>query len=113
VHPFRTERSNPDPKKTNKTKATDGVHSSLGSPSSHQQGFLPANGGWDNLLSFPKARIVYDGTVCFCDRFLNKHSRAYDQMAQAARSGKQNILERVEEIQIIGTSRRTARRGRT
>ena len=39
----------------------------------------------------PKARIVYDGTVRFSDRFLDKRERTVDQMVQAARPGKQNI----------------------
>src|SRR5215475_14500532 len=58
-----------------------------------QEGFIPAHGGYESLLSFKKARIVYDGTVRFCDRFLEKRDRTYDQMIQAARSGKQNIVE--------------------
>jgi four helix bundle suffix protein len=36
---------------------------------------------------------VYDGTVIFCDRFVEKRSRTHDQMVQAARSGVQNIAE--------------------
>jgi four helix bundle suffix protein len=36
---------------------------------------------------------VYDGTVIFCERFIDKRSRTYDQMVQAARSGPQNIAE--------------------
>jgi hypothetical protein len=55
--------------------------------------FIPPHGGYQNLLSFQKAQIVYDATVRFCARFLNKRDRTYDQMVQAARSGKQNILE--------------------
>ena len=55
--------------------------------------FIPPHGGYENLLSFQKARIVYDGTVWFCEHFLNKRDRTYDQMVQAARSGKQNIVE--------------------
>ena len=57
--------------------------------------FIPRHGGYENLLSFQKARIVYDGTVWFCKHYLNKRDRTYDQMVQAARSGKQNILEGV------------------
>ena len=57
------------------------------------KGFIPPHGGYENLLSFQKARIVYDRTVRFCERFLKKSDRTYDQMIQAARSGKQNILE--------------------
>lgn len=55
--------------------------------------FISPHGGNENLLSFQKARIVYDGTVRFCERFLHKRDRTVDQMVQAARSGKQNILE--------------------
>jgi restriction system protein len=36
---------------------------------------------------------VYDGTVIFCDRFVDKRSRTHDQMVQAGRSGVQNIAE--------------------
>ncbi len=54
---------------------------------------IPPHGGYEDLLSFRKARIVYDGTVRFCERYLDKRDRTCDQMVQAARSGKQNILE--------------------
>jgi four helix bundle suffix protein len=37
--------------------------------------------------------VIYDGTVSFCDRFMDKRSRTVDQMVQAARSGRQNIAE--------------------
>lgn len=66
--------------------------------------FIPPHGGYENLLSFQKARIVYDGTVRFCGRFLEKRDRTRDQMVQAARSGKQNILE---GSQASGTSKET------
>lgn len=66
--------------------------------------FIPAHGGYENLLSFQKARIVYDGTVLFCERFLRRGDRTVDQMVQAARSGKQNILE---GSQASGTSKET------
>src|SRR5438270_13387015 len=66
--------------------------------------FIPPHGGYQDLLSFQKARIVYDGTVRFCERFLKKSDRTYDQMVQAARSGKQNILE---GSQASGTSKET------
>src|SRR5580698_4963966 len=56
-------------------------------------GFIPPHGGYEKLLSFQKARIVYDGTVKFCERFLERRDRTNDQMVQAARSGKQNIVE--------------------
>jgi restriction system protein len=37
--------------------------------------------------------VIYDATVSFCDRFVDKRSRTRDQMVQAARSGRQNIAE--------------------
>jgi hypothetical protein len=64
--------------------------------------FIPPHGGYENLLSFQKARIVYDGTVWFCGHFLEKRDRTCDQMIQAARSGKQNIIE---GSQASGTSK--------
>lgn len=39
------------------------------------------------------ATIIYDLTVKFCNRLIDKKSRTHDQMVQAARSGKQNIAE--------------------
>lgn len=55
--------------------------------------FIPPHGGYEGLLSFQKARIIYDATVWFCGRYLERRDRTNDQMIQAARSGKQNILE--------------------
>ncbi len=68
------------------------------------QNFIPPHGGYEDLLSFRKARIVYDATVRFCERFLEKRDRTRDQMVQAARSGKQNIIE---GSQASGTSKET------
>jgi restriction system protein len=54
---------------------------------------LPPHGGYRKLRSFQVAELAYDGTLIFCDRFVEKRSRTHDQMVQAARSGKQNIAE--------------------
>lgn len=56
-------------------------------------GFIPPHGGYRELLSYKKAAIAYDATVRFCERFLDARDRTIDQMVQAARSGKQNIVE--------------------
>ena len=68
------------------------------------EGFIPSHGGYRGLVTYQKAEIVYDATVQFCRRFLEKRDRTYDQMIQAARSGKQNILE---GSQASGTSKET------
>jgi len=65
---------------------------------------LPPHGGYEQLLSYQKSVLVYDGTVVFCRRFLRKGDRTIDQMVQAARSCKQNI---VEASQASGTSKET------
>jgi four helix bundle suffix protein len=59
------------------------------------------------------AKIIYDATVVFCDRFIDRRSRTHDQMVQAARSGKQNIAEgstasgtsKKTELKLIGVAR--------
>lgn len=51
-------------------------------------------GGYKTLLAYQKAECVYDITFYFVNRFLDRaHDRTVDQMQQAARSGKQNIVE--------------------
>ena len=54
---------------------------------------IQPHGGYRRLRSFQTARLVYDATVAFCDRFVDKRSRTHDQMVQAGRSGVQNIAE--------------------
>ena len=57
------------------------------------QHIVDANRGYAKLICYQKAVIIYDLTFHFCGRFLDKRDRTYDQMIQAARSGKQNIVE--------------------
>jgi four helix bundle suffix protein len=66
------------------------------------EGFIPPHGGYEKLLSYQKSQIVYDATVRFCDRFIDRKSRTHDQMVQAARSGNKNIAE---GSQVSGTSK--------
>ena len=54
---------------------------------------LPPHGGYRQLKTFQLARLIYDVTVRFCDRYVDRRSRTHDQMVQAARSGTQNIAE--------------------
>jgi four helix bundle suffix protein len=54
---------------------------------------LRPSGGYRSLRSFQVATVIYDATVGFCERFVDKRSRTVDQMVQAARSGRQNIAE--------------------
>ena len=62
-------------------------------PGNAQEELIPRHGGFRNLKSFQLAQLVYDVTVRFCDRYIDKRSRTHDQMVQAARSGVQNIAE--------------------
>jgi len=65
---------------------------------------IPKHGGYRKLKSFQVAQLIYDVTVRFCDRYIEKRSRTHDQMVQAARSGVQNIAE---GSQAAGTSKKT------
>ncbi len=55
--------------------------------------FLKNKGNCRSLRVYRVAKIIYDITYLFTRRFLNPHDRTTDQMVQAARSGKQNIVE--------------------
>ena len=94
------------------------------SDGSDKRRLIPAHGGYRKLRSFQSAQLVYDGTVVFCDRFVDppspkgyggarKPSRMADQMVQAARSGVQNIAEgsmapatsKKTELKLTGVAR--------
>ena len=74
---------------------------------------IPVHGNYKELESYRNCVIIYDGTVDFCARFLRNGARTIDQMTQAARSGKQNIVEGCvasatsteTEIKLIGVAR--------
>ena len=60
---------------------------------SDKEQLVPRKTGYSTLLCYRKTIIIYDLTYYFCARFLDKRDRTVDQMIQAARSGKQNIVE--------------------
>ncbi len=74
---------------------------------------IPPHGGYRDLQSYQMAEIVFDATMAFCKRFIDRRSRTHDQMVQAARSGKQNIAEgstasgtsKKTEIKLVGVAR--------
>ena len=51
------------------------------------------NLNYKRLLCYQKTVAIYDLTYHFCNRYISNRDRTYDQMIQAARSGKQNIVE--------------------
>lgn len=54
---------------------------------------IPRKGNYKKLLSYQKADVIFQITYYFCGHYLSKGDRTVDQMIQAARSGKQNIVE--------------------
>lgn len=79
------------------------------------QKLIPKHGGYRTLKSYQTTTLIYDLTVEFCNSYMthktnmtnngiNKSYRTYDQMVQAARSGRQNIAE---GCQASGTSKKT------
>lgn len=82
-------------------------------PHTNTSTLIPSHGGYRELKSFQNAELVYDATVRFCEKFIDKRSRTYDQMVQAARSGRQNIAEgsqasatsKKTELKLVGVAR--------
>ena len=78
-----------------------------------QSGIIDPHGGFRKLKSYQTSEIVYDATVVFCNRLIDRRSRTHDQMVQAARSGKQNIAEgsvasgtsKKTELKLVGVAR--------
>ncbi len=54
---------------------------------------IKQQGDHKNLICYRKAEVIYDITYFFANSAFSKPDRTIDQMIQAARSGKQNIVE--------------------
>ena len=50
-------------------------------------------GDYKNLITYQKSDVIFQITFYFCHKFLPKGDRTIDQMSQAARGCKQNIVE--------------------
>lgn len=62
-------------------------------PAPQRPQILRPSGGYEKLVSYQVAKLLYDVTVRFVDRYIPAGSRTADQMEQAARSGERNIAE--------------------
>jgi hypothetical protein len=82
-HQTRPQKSPKVPQKRNDTTEN----------SNNTQGFIPKHGDYRNFICYQKAEIVYNDAVYFVNCFYKKPDRTIDPMVQAARSGKQNIVE--------------------
>ena len=60
---------------------------------SNKTNWSEKKGGYKNLIAYQLSAIIFDLNVEFCNRYIPKTSRTHDQMVQAGRSGKQNIVE--------------------
>lgn len=80
-------------------------------------GFLKIAGDYTQWNVYRKSVIICDVTEMFINRALPKGSRTIDQMRQAARSCKQNIVEGVSDhtisaemcIKLLGVARGSVR----
>ena len=59
----------------------------------NKEPLIPRTGNYRKLYTYQKAEAIYDITYYFCKNYLQRFDRTIDQMVQAARSGKQNIVE--------------------
>lgn len=74
---------------------------------------IQSHGNYQELESYQNSVVIFDATNNFCQWYLQKGDRTIDQMIQAARSGKQNIIEGCSasgiscetEIKLIGVAR--------
>lgn len=59
---------------------------------------LKQQANWDALFFYQKSDVIYQLTFAFCDRFIHLYKdRTRDQVIQAARSCKQNIVEELAD----------------
>jgi len=61
---------------------------------------IKPQGDYHNLICYRKAELIYDITHYFANAVFPKGDRTIDQMVQAARSGKQNIIEGNADAEI-------------
>lgn len=54
---------------------------------------FPKNGGFEKLVGYQVAELLFDFTDRFVKKFIEPGSRTKDQMVQAARSGSRNVAE--------------------
>ena len=74
---------------------------------------IQPHGNYQELESYQNSVAIFDATSDFCQWYLKKSDRTVDQMIQAARSGKQNIIEGClasgisseTEIKLVGVAR--------
>ena len=104
---------------TNEPYGTNGVNGTHEPQGTHgkplePKPFLAKKGNYRSLLVFKKAECLYDITYYFAHHyFVERKDRTIDQVVQAARSGKQNIIEGCAaastssetEIKLLGVAR--------
>ena len=97
--------------KTTGSNESNGSHAANGGNA--QARIIPSCGNYKTLFSYQKSEVIYQITYRFCEKHLKKGDRTVDQMIQAARSGKQNIIEgskaatasKETEIRLISVAR--------
>lgn len=73
---------------------------------------IPQHGGYRKLRSFQVAQLVYDVTVRFCYRYIDKLSRTRDQMVHRRRGRACRILQRARRSRRLPRKRSSSRRWR-
>jgi hypothetical protein len=63
---------------------------------------VPKHGGYRKLKSFQISQLIYDVTVRFCDRYIQKRSRTHDQMDLPGTCRKWGIGAAKGGLQLIG-----------
>lgn len=99
---------------TNGAYGTHGAYGTNGKKPLEPKSFLPKKGNYRNLLVFKKSECIFDLSYYFANHyFVARKDRTVDQVIQAARSAKQNIIEGCAaastssetEIKLLGVAR--------
>lgn len=84
-----------------------------------EQPVLTRQTNWDVLFFYQKSDVIYQLTFAFCNKFIHLYKdRTRDQMIQAARSCKQNIVEGLADgvtstemqLKLLNVARRLVKR---
>jgi hypothetical protein len=69
------------------------------------EGFIPPHGGYEQLRAYQKSQIIYDATVRFCDRLIDRRSRTHDQTRGSLEELLGDYRERMTRARLAARNR--------
>lgn len=56
-------------------------------------GFIPKHGGYEKLITYQKAVIIYDGTQYFCKKYFRQFDRTIDKLCRPQDQENRTLLK--------------------